>query len=89
MRWIALSKKELIEESFLLNKKALYGRYIRMFSSAESTANLLMSGYIGGVSPYDFLETAAEVTLQQLNDRLRSCYHTERSALSVVMPSGR
>lgn len=84
-----LVREGIDEESFLLNKKALYGRYIRMFSSAESTANLLMSGFIGGVSPYEFLETAADVTLQQLNDRLRGCYHTDRSALSVVLPSGR
>lgn len=81
---LRMQKDGIDEEAFRRCKKALYGRYVGMYGRVESVAGLMLTSRFYGVGLYEMLEYAAGLTLEQVNDRLRTHFDVERSALSVV-----
>ncbi len=74
-------------EAFRRCKKATYGRYIGMFSRVDSVASLMVLCHFAGLdSMYDLLDMAKELTLEDLETRLREDMDPRYSALSVVNP---
>ena len=74
-------------EAFRRCKKATYGRYIGMFSRVDSVASLMVLCHFAGLdSMYDLLDMAKELTLEDLEARLREDVDPRYSALSVVNP---
>ena len=67
-------------------KKALYGKYVGIFSSAPSIATLMMESHFFGCGIYDVLDTLSGLTLPRLEARLARTVDTGRSALSIVRP---
>ena len=67
-------------------KKALYGKYIGIFSSSSSIATVMMETHFFGLGAFDVLEVLSGLTLEQLEARLRENVDTARSALSIVRP---
>ena len=67
-------------------KKALYGKYIGIFSSSSSIATVMMETRFFGLGAVDVLEVLSGLTLEQLEARLRENVDTARSALSIVRP---
>ena len=69
-------------------KKATYGRYIGMFSRVESVASLMMGSYFAGLeNMYELLDWVRNLTLPELEQRLREDLDPRYSALSVVNPA--
>lgn len=72
---------------FELCKRATYGRYIGMYSRTESVAGLMTAAYFAELDDiYSLPDIVAQVTLEQLNERLAIAFDTSKSALSVVRP---
>lgn len=82
-----LKSEGISEELFRQCKKAVYGRYIGMYARVDSVASIMMLSHFAGISIYDLLETVANVTKEQLTARLAYSFDTERSAISVILPS--
>lgn len=80
-----LKREGVPPEDFERAKKAMYGRYISMYSRAESIAGLMTQAHFSGADVYDVLEMAAGSTLEQLTQRL-AAYDNEKSAISIVKP---
>jgi predicted Zn-dependent peptidase len=81
-----LAREGIEEELFRVAKSTIYGRYVGAFDSVEGVAGLMMNGAFCGVPMYELVDTAAAVTKEGLEQRLREGFSVERSALSVVWP---
>ena len=68
-------------------KKALYGKYIGIFSSSTAMATLMMESHFFGAGIYDVLDILSGLTLRELEQRLHETVDTSRSALSIVRPA--
>ena len=67
-------------------KKALYGKYIGIFSSSTAMATLMMESHFFGAGIYDVLDILSGLTLRELEQRLHETVDTSSSALSIVRP---
>lgn len=75
-------------EAFRRCKKATYGRYIGMFSRVDSVASLMMITHFSGMeNMYELLDLVRDLTLPELETRLREDLDPAYSALSVVNPA--
>ncbi len=75
-------------EAFRRCRKAAYGRYIGIFSRVDSVANLMMQTYFSGMeNMYEILDRVKDLTLEELEKRLREDMNPQYSALSVVNPA--
>lgn len=75
-------------DTFRRCKKSTYGRYIGMFSRVESVASLMMGAYFAGLeNMYELLDYVRDLTLPELETRLREDLDPRYSALSVVNPA--
>lgn len=85
---IARVKRDGIDkELFELTRRAVYGRYIGMYSRTESVAGLMTTAYFSGIDDmYSFLDVVANSTIEQLTARLETAFDSEKSALSIVRP---
>lgn len=72
------------EELMQLCKKGVYGKYLGAFSDPEGVASMMLSAYLSDVELYSLVETIAQVTPQQVNERLWEAFDTGRSAISIV-----
>lgn len=75
------------EDDFNRSKKSLYGRLIRGFNNVENVANSLVSSYFGGVTIYDSLKVIENITLESLNEMLKTTLDPDKSAISVITPA--
>ncbi len=73
-------------EDFNRTKQAVYGKYIGMYSRPDSIATVMMQSHFMGCGLYQVLETAANITLEDVNRRLGEI-SVANSALSVVSTS--
>ena len=73
------------KEEFARVKKSTYGRYLGLFSKPESIASAMTNCYFAGVDVYELVELVANCTQEQLEERLREDFDSERSSLSIVM----
>lgn len=63
-------------------KKALYGKYIGIFSSSSSIATVMMETHFFGLGAFDVLEVLSGLTLEQLEARLPGkCGHCPECAV--------
>ena len=70
---------------FELGKRALYGRYAGMFERVDSMNSLLMFGFMHQMDVYSLLDRVADLTLEQVQQRL-GAYRSDCSTLSIVWP---
>lgn len=80
-----LQKEGLCPEAFETQKRALYGEKVRRFNQVENVANQLFAGFIEDYSIFDPVEQLAAVTLEQVENRLKSL-SLDKTVLSVVTP---
>lgn len=82
-----LQKNGLDKELFELIKRATYGRYIGAFARIEAVASLMASTYFAGIdNVFSILDIVADVTYEQMQERLMVALDTEKASLSVIMP---
>ena len=73
----------LCEEDFVRIKKRSYGELISMFASAESVASEMMNAEFEGKTVYDYIETTAAVTFDDITAILKD-FDEENSCLSII-----
>lgn len=66
--------------------RAMTGQYIKQFNNLNAVAHQHMAQVFNNISLFDFPEVMEEITLEGLNNRLRSYFDQERSVLSVIEP---
>ncbi len=72
-------------EMFARCKKATYGRYIGMYGKVEAVSSLMMLTHFAGLdNMYELLDIVADATVEQLTQRLKEDFDTEKGALSIV-----
>lgn len=74
------------EERFELIKKSYYGSQIRGYNNVEAVATSMINAYMSGVTPFDVIETAANVTLKDVYNRLFKQFNKENTTISIVNP---
>ncbi len=80
-----IKEKGFSEEEFELVKKSSWGRQIRSFNSLEAVANSFCSNFFLGIGLFDFVEVFNEVTLKDINKRIKTMF-TDNYSVSVVTP---
>lgn len=73
------------KEEFELAKKSSWGRQIRSFNSLEAVANGFCSNFFMGIGLFDFTEVFSNVTLMDINERVKKMF-TDNYSVSVVTP---
>ena len=81
-----IKKVGFSEEEFARTKKASFGRQIKAFNSLEAVANGFSSNFFHNIGAFDFISSYNQVTLQSVNERLKSVF-TENYAVSEVLPN--
>lgn len=71
-------------EAFERAKRALYGRYVSVYSTAEAMAGMMVLAQLAGFSAYEPLEMIDELTVNDAQAFLRENFDTSRCALSIV-----
>ncbi len=67
-------------------RRAMTGQYIRQFNNLNAVAHQYIAQVFNDISLFDFPAVMADITLDDLNKRLRSYFDPERSVLSVIEP---
>ena len=82
----ALQKTGIKEADFLRIQKKFYGRAVMELNDIESLANNMVAAHFCGEGPFDEIAVLERLTLDDLNQRLRSALNTENCALTVIQP---
>lgn len=84
-RIAALQETGISEQDFKRIRKKLYGRSIMQFNDIEGIANALVSSYFCGEGLFDETELLGQITLDEVNARLRSAIDPDYCALSLIL----
>ena len=80
-------KEEGLDEALFENvKKAFYGSKIFSLNSVEGVASSMMSSYFDGYDAFDIVDTVSQITLKDLEARLKTQLFEEKSSISVINP---
>lgn len=77
-------KNGVDSETFQRIKKKHYGSLIMDFDSIDSIANSLISAYFNNEGIYDQLKLLESITVEDVNNRLRTAFSIENSSMSVI-----
>ena len=80
------AKRGVAKEDFELARNRFLGRYVRAFNSAESLAGAMVSCHFRNVALDDLIKTAAALTTEDLDKRLRTHLLEESAAVSLLVP---
>ena len=92
VREVILKNLEVIRKNgvsiddFDRTKKAFYGKYIRQFDSISSVSHSFMSNCFNNIGIFDFLDVIDEITIDDVNNRIREHFVGDFSVLSVIEP---
>ena len=75
------------EEAFRRGKRLIYGRQIQGFNSVENTASAMINAAFSGVGLFDSIQLLEQLTLEEVNARLREIFRPDRCALSIIDPA--
>lgn len=79
-----LHKNGISREDFDNAKKVIYGKMIAGFDSKQSIASELINGVFTGREIYQAIDAIAEITLEDVNNRLEYQLDNDNCCLSVV-----
>lgn len=79
-------EKGLDSETFERVKKARLGAFVRAFDSIEGIANSFLNYYFEGINYFDVYDYMKEVTLDDVNRRMKEHFVEEMAVLSIIMP---
>lgn len=74
------------EASFKRAKKLMYGSVISVFNNVTSVAHELLSSHFRGNGAYEVIDVIKNVTLEDINNRLRNSFDNEKMSISIVNP---
>lgn len=85
---VRLQRDGVSEEDFERVRRMQYGRMLMAFNDIDDIGNDVVASYFAGESVFDDAEILSELTLDELNGRLRSSIDTECCSLCVIKPQG-
>lgn len=81
-----LKKKGIGEEDFLRSKKSIYGANIAGLNSASTIANAITSLSFKDRELFRYINSFAEITLADVQQRLEDVFQEDKAVLSVILP---
>ena len=72
------------EEDFERIKKKHYGNFIMNFNDIDSISNSLIGSYFNGEGLFDQLSVLESITIDDVNNRIRTAINIENSSMSVI-----
>lgn len=81
-------KEGLDERRFNIVKKSYYGGLIHDLGFAENIATTMLNAGMEKLSAFDFIETVAAVTFEDVSRRLETQFNAENVTLSIIEPIG-
>ena len=79
-----LKEKGISREDFEIARRSVYGSAVSSFDSLSSTANSLINAEFYGRTIFDYIETVANVTYEDVTERLKHQLDPENVSLSIV-----
>ncbi len=79
-----LHKTGISEIEFNRAKRSIYGKNVAALNSPENIATVMASFDFAGREIYDYIDAAASVTLDAVNERLKSQLDADNTTLSIV-----
>ena len=81
------AKREgLDRKTFERIKKMKLGSFVRSFDSIEGIANSFLNHYFEGIDYFDIYDCIREISLDDVNRRLREHFDEEMSVISIINP---
>lgn len=71
---------------FERNKKAIYGALVSRFDNADSMCYALTNSFIEGTGLFDIFDILAEITIDDINEALKTSFDKEKLAISIAKP---
>lgn len=81
-----LKKEGIKEEDFLRLKKAFFGRAVKSFDKISSVAHGFLANTFNNISMFDYMDVVEEITIEDINKRLRSGFSEDIAVMSVITP---
>jgi predicted Zn-dependent peptidase len=81
-----LQQSGISEADFQRVRKKLYGRLVMSFNDVDEIANNMIASYFADENLFDDAEVLSNLTLDEVNERLRSSVDTDCCSLCVVLP---
>ncbi len=81
-----LKSEGIPEDSFEICKKSLYGTNISGLNSSSNIANAITSLSFKNREIFRYIDSYAEITLKDVEDRLAELMHEDKAVLSVIFP---
>lgn len=81
-----LKEKGIDENDFTRLKKAYLGRFIKQFDHITSVAHGFLSNTFNNIGLFDYVDVISEVSIDDINNRLRENFNEELSVLSIIEP---
>ena len=78
--------KGLSKEDFECFKRVMYAEFVRSFDSTDSIANNLFSFASEGAELLSYADIISSVTLEDVEEMLKTSFTDERTTLSVILP---
>lgn len=82
----SVREQGISSEDFERVKRSLWGRYIKQFNNINALAHGFLSNIFNHIGMFDFVEIIEQITLSDVNARLKQQFLPDRSVLSVVKP---
>lgn len=81
-----IKEKGINEADFERLKKAYLGRFIKQFDHITSVAHGFLANAFNNIGLFDYADVISEVTIEDINRRLRENFSEELSVLSIIEP---
>ncbi len=81
-----LKENGIEEQDFIINKKAIYGNNISGLNSPSVIANAITGMSFKGRELFKYIDAFAQLTLEDVENRLKELFFEENFALSVIKP---
>ncbi|MEG2396131.1 MAG: hypothetical protein RSB11_03755, partial [Oscillospiraceae bacterium] len=82
-----LKKNGIEKADFERVRRKIYGRTIMAFNDIDGIANALVSSFFLGETLFDDMNILSELTLEDVEKRLKNSIDTSCSSLSVIKPA--
>ena len=67
-------------------KRVLIGKNLRRFNSVERLGNDFIRCFMSGINPLEYSDLVQQVTIEQIEERLKEHFDTESCVLSIIEP---
>jgi len=82
----SLKEKGIDVSEFERIKKAYYGRFLKHFDHITSVAHSFLANAFNNIGLFDYVDVISEISIDDINRRLRENFDENMSVLSIIEP---